>query len=57
MDKKGTVEDILAKQGRTVTKGHVKGGLEIWEDGTVYDAGKDEKSPPGANMKTPDPLP
>jgi mitochondrial protein import protein ZIM17 len=37
MDNKGTVEDILAKQGRKVTKGHLDGGLEVWDDGTVSD--------------------
>ncbi|KAL2217607.1 putative mitochondrial import protein Zim17 [Thermoascus aurantiacus ATCC 26904] len=35
MDQKSTLEDILQRKGQKLTKGHLEGDMEIWEDGTV----------------------
>ncbi|EAW06553.1 DNL-type zinc finger protein [Aspergillus clavatus NRRL 1] len=34
-DKKSTLEDILQREGKKLTRGYVDGDMEFWEDGTV----------------------
>ncbi|RHZ43337.1 DNL-type zinc finger protein [Aspergillus thermomutatus] len=52
MDKKSTLEDILQREGKRLTRGYVEGDMEFWEDGTVKKReesgeGSDEKSDQG----------
>jgi mitochondrial protein import protein ZIM17 len=42
MDEKSTLGDILRRDGRTLTKGYLEGDMEIWEDGTIHEAGNAE---------------
>jgi protein import protein ZIM17 len=42
LDNARTLEDILKKEGRTLTKGYLEGDLEVWEDGTIYKTTGDE---------------
>lgn len=35
LDQKSTLEDILQKEGKALTKGYLEGDVEFWEDGTV----------------------
>jgi protein import protein ZIM17 len=51
LDDKTTLEDILAKQGTKVTKGHVEGDMEFWEDGSVYKTGISQEEPSDAGTK------
>ena len=38
-DKRSTLEDILQEQGKKLTKGHLDGDVEFWDDGTVRKSG------------------
>ncbi|KAF7136793.1 hypothetical protein CNMCM5793_006315 [Aspergillus hiratsukae] len=49
MDKKGTLEDILQREGKRLTRGYVDGDMEFWEDGTVK---KREGSGDGSEAKS-----
>jgi protein import protein ZIM17 len=51
LDDKTTLEDILAKQGANVTKGHIEGDMEFWEDGSVYKTGISQEESSEASTK------
>ncbi|GFF38618.1 uncharacterized protein C24H6.02c [Aspergillus udagawae] len=49
MDKKSTLEDILQREGKRLTRGYVDGDMEFWEDGTVK---KREEAGEGSEAKS-----
>ncbi|KAM0088243.1 hypothetical protein ACP6JD_008448 [Aspergillus fumigatus] len=48
MDEKSTLEDILQREGKRLTRGYVDGDMEFWEDGTVK---KREEAGEGSEAK------
>lgn len=46
-DKSTTLEDIMQKEGKKVTRGYLEGDMEFWDDGVAFKRGEGEKSGDG----------
>lgn len=49
-DKKTTLEDILQKDGRQVTRGVLDGDMEFWDDGVAHKREKSEPTDAGSGQ-------